>query len=107
MAEGSSIRELIEKARRLVEEEKRIMKTLYQLAFIATSNSPRAEEAVRLIQEMMAKGLVSPKQAAKALEDVRRWRKIRFRFTRDMEYESVEENNNNGQDNYNYGVVEQ
>jgi len=61
-------------ARATVDLAKRIDRLVYQLAFIATSQGPLAELADKLLDAMVAKGLVSSGYVAKAMDDVRRWR---------------------------------
>ena len=67
---------MLEEAKRLIEESKTIMKTLYQLCFIATSENPKNKEAMELIRKMKEKGLVSEEEVRKALIDVKRWREL-------------------------------
>ena len=66
--------ELFERARAIIEDVKHVQKLLYQLAFIMTSDNPRAKEAEELIQLLIKKGLISESEARKALNDVVRWR---------------------------------
>ena len=69
-----SIIELFNRARAIIEEVKHVQKTLYQLAFVATSDNPKAKEAEELINELVKRGLISESEARKALNDVVRWR---------------------------------
>jgi len=69
-----SILELFDRARKVIEEVKHIQKILYQLAFVATSDNPKAKEAEEIINKLIEKGVVSDAEAKKALNDVTRWR---------------------------------
>jgi len=69
-------KDVIEEAKKLIAEAKEIMKVLYQLCFIATSENPLREKAEKLIREMVERGLVSETEVAKAKMDVRRWRDL-------------------------------
>lgn len=82
------LEEIMRRAKELIKMEKEITKLLYQLAFVYTNESPRKEEALRLMQKLAEMGLVSPKQITKAINDVKRWRKMRYRLSRDIEYET-------------------
>lgn len=66
--------ELLERARQLIERNKQLMRLIYQLAFIATSASPDAEEAEKILKEMIKRGVITEKQYYKALADVERYR---------------------------------
>lgn len=66
----------LERARQLVKEAKEVMKILYQLCFIATSDNPLNEDAKELIKEMIEKGYVSEDEVRKAISDVKRWRDL-------------------------------
>lgn len=88
MKDLMKLEEIMRRAKELIKLEKEVTKLLYQLAFIYTNESPRKEEALRLMQRLAEMGLVSPKQITKAINDVKRWRKMRYRLSRDMEYET-------------------
>ena len=60
----------------IVKKAKDVMKRLYQLCFIATSENPLKEEAERLIEKMIEKGYVTRSEVLKAMEDVQRWRRL-------------------------------
>ena len=69
-----SLLDLFDRARKVIEEVKHIQKILYQLAFVATSDNPKAKEAEEIINKLIEKGVVSDAEAKKALNDVTRWR---------------------------------
>jgi len=68
--------DVLERALELIQFSKNKMKILYQLCFIATSDAPEKEEAERMIQQMIDLRLVTIPQVEKAMEDVKRWRRI-------------------------------
>jgi len=72
----SDVDEVFELAKSLIEHERKTMKILYQLAFIYTSESPKKDEAWKIMKEMVKKGLITEAQMMKAIEDVTRWRKL-------------------------------
>jgi len=74
MSNNESILDLLDRAKRVIEEVKHIQKLLYQLAFVVTSDNPKAKEAEEIINELIRRGLVSEEEAKKALNDVTRWR---------------------------------
>ena len=67
--------DIYHEAKRLVKRSKKVMRLLYQLAFIESSGSPDSDKAHELIEEMIKKGLITRAQYYKALDDVERWRK--------------------------------
>jgi len=70
------ILKVLERAKSLVEEVEEIHKTIYQLAFIATSLNPRRREAEELLEKMIELGLTSREEVDKALQDAVRYRKL-------------------------------
>lgn len=76
MGSSKDSREILRRAEKLVEDTKKVMKILYQLSFIATSDNPNRLEAMELIQQMIEMGLVSEEEAHKAMMDVKRWRDL-------------------------------
>jgi len=65
---------ILERAKVLIEQVKEIQKTIYRLAFIATSLSPYATLAQQLLDEIVRVGLASQGEVDKALDDVKRFR---------------------------------
>lgn len=76
LEQAISEQELFKRAEDIINRAKKIMSTLYKLAFIATSDNPLREQAVELINEMKHRGLVSEEEIWKAMEDVKRWRSL-------------------------------
>jgi len=82
-----SAEDIFAKAEELVKKSKQVMKVLYQLAFIATSESPDAPEAERLMNRMIELGLITERQKWKAIDDVQRWRRrVLDRLLTDYDY---------------------
>ena len=73
---NDKVEEVLQKAIRLIDRNKRIMRILYQLAFIVTSYSPDSNEARQILEEMKELGLVTQAEIDKAIEDVQRWRDL-------------------------------
>lgn len=71
---SDNVDELFSIAEELVKKSKRVMKVVYQLAFIVTSDSPDAKKAQELLDKMVEEGLVTKRQVWKAIDDVARWR---------------------------------
>jgi len=80
-----SIENLLNEITSFVSYVKRIHRLVYQLAFIITSNGPGKEQAIEMANRLMEAGLVSPSFFQKALNDVKRWRKYRYRIFDDTE----------------------
>lgn len=70
---------IVTEARRIVRKAKRLQKTLYQLAFISVSDNPYSEEAYNMLLEFVKQGVISKRQLDKIIEDVKRWKEIRYR----------------------------
>jgi len=66
--------DLLLRAKVLVKRVREVQKIMYQLAFIATSLNPLAEEAERIAEEMIEHELITRAEWRKAKEDVQRWR---------------------------------
>ncbi len=73
-------------ARRLVRMVRGIQRTLYQLAYIYTSNAPQANEAYRLMEQMVKEGLITRAQMEKAINDAMRFRELQDRRLGYYEY---------------------
>lgn len=71
---SSNVDEIFSIAEELVKKSKRVMKIVYQLAFIVTSDSPDAKKAEELLNRMIDEGLITQRQKWKAIDDVQRWR---------------------------------
>lgn len=84
-----SIEDLLNEVSSFVATVKRIHRLVYQLAFVITSDGPGKEEAIQYIERLIEAGLVSPRFYQKALNDVKRWRKYRYRLfdNAELEYE--------------------
>jgi len=81
------VEDIFSRAEELVKKSKQVMKVLYQLAFIATSESPDAAKAEELINKMIEMGLITERQKWKAYDDVVRWRKrVLDRLLTDYDY---------------------
>ena len=83
--DSGRVNDVLRRARNLVKESKTIDKLVYQLAFIYVRMGPRADEAWMILKEMRSLGLISEEYLRKVLDDVRRWRAIRYRDS-DIEY---------------------
>ena len=73
-------------ARKLVRMVRGIQRTLYQLAYIYTSNAPQADEAYRLMEQMVKEGLITRAQMEKAINDAMRFRELQDRKLGYYEY---------------------
>lgn len=73
-------------ARRLVRMVRGIQRTLYQLAYIYTSNAPQADEAYKLMEQMIKEGLITRAQMEKAINDAMRFRELQDRKLGYYEY---------------------
>jgi len=84
MSENSSseVMEVEEIARQVIKKAKERSKMLYRLAFIATSDLPEAEEARMILARMVSLGMFSQKTVNRAIENVQKWRELRYRFER-------------------------
>jgi hypothetical protein len=80
--ENSEVVEVEELAKQVIKKAKERSKMLYRLAFIATSDLPEAEEARMLLAKMASLGMFSQRTVNKAIENVQKWRELRYRFER-------------------------
>jgi LPS O-antigen subunit length determinant protein (WzzB/FepE family) len=78
----SEVVEVEELAKQVIKKAKERSKMLYRLAFIATSDLPEAEEARMLLAKMVSLGMFSQRTVNKAIENVQKWRELRYRFER-------------------------
>jgi NCAIR mutase (PurE)-related protein len=80
--ENSEVVEVEELAKQVIKKAKERSKMLYRLAFIATSDLSEAEEARMLLAKMVSLGMFSQRTVNKAIENVQKWRELRYRFER-------------------------
>jgi len=80
--ENGEVIEVEELAKQVIKRAKERSKMLYRLAFIATSDLPEAEEARMLLARMVSLGMFSQKTVSRAIENVQKWRELRYRFER-------------------------
>jgi NCAIR mutase (PurE)-related protein len=80
--DNSEVVEIEELAKQVIKKAKERSKMLYRLAFIATSDLPEAEEARMLLAKMVSLGMFSQRTVNKAIENVQKWRELRYRFER-------------------------
>jgi len=68
-----TIGDVIKRADMLIKLQKQIDKRLFRLMFIALNDTPISDRAWELINEMVAKGLVTEDQVQKARRKVERY----------------------------------
>jgi hypothetical protein len=85
------IREIEKRANEIVKKAKQKSKLIYQLAFIATSELPESEEAYKMLLEMVKMGMLSEKSLKKVIDQVTRWRIIRYRIENTEKESTIEE----------------
>jgi hypothetical protein len=85
------IREIEKRANEIVKKAKQKSKIIYQLAFVATSDLPESEEAYRMLLEMVKMGMLSEKSLKKIIDQVTRWRIIRYRVENTEKEADIEE----------------
>jgi hypothetical protein len=81
-SENGEVVEVEELAKQVIKRAKERSKMLYRLAFIATSDLPEAEEARMLLAKMVSLGMFSQKTVNRAIENVQKWKEVRYRFER-------------------------
>ncbi len=69
---------VIREAEQVVRRAKRLTKIVYQLAFVALSDTPYSSEAIRLLAKFVEKGIITNAQMSKILNDVQRWKERRY-----------------------------
>jgi len=79
------VKKLFEEARRVIRESRMIDKYVYRLAFIYLKDAPYKAEAYKILRDMVKAGLISEDYLRKVLDDVRRWKVLRYR-EQEMEY---------------------
>jgi hypothetical protein len=85
------LREIEKRANEIVKRAKQKSKLIYQLAFVATSDLPESEEAYRVMLEMVKMGILSEKTLKKVIDQVTRWRIIRYRIENTEKEADIEE----------------
>jgi len=89
--EIKKIKEIEKRANEIIKIAKRKSKLIYRLAFVATSDLPESEEAYRLLLEMVKMGMLSAKSLKKIIDQVSRWRVIRYRVENVEKEADIEE----------------
>ena len=74
-----------------MKKAKQKSKLIYQLAFIATSDLPEATEAYKTLLEMVKTGMLSEKSLKKIIDQVTRWKVIRYRLENTEKEADIEE----------------
>ncbi len=69
---------IIREAERIIRRARRLSKTLYQLAYVALSDSPYANEALQLLTKFVENRIITNDQLNKILQDVERWKERRY-----------------------------
>jgi hypothetical protein len=85
------LKEIEKRANEIVKRAKQKSKLIYQLAFVATSDLPESEEAYRIMLEMVKMGMLSEKSLKKVIDQVARWRIIRYRIESTEREADIEE----------------
>jgi hypothetical protein len=88
MSEDGIIRE----AERIIRRARRLTRTLYQLAYVALSDSPFANEALQLLTKFVENNIITNNQLNKILQDVERWKQRRYAEYSKDEVEKMIEN---------------
>ena len=74
-----------------MKKAKQKSKLIYQLAFVATSDLPESEEAYKTLLEMVKTGMLSEKSLKKIIDQVTRWKVIRYRLENTEREADIEE----------------
>jgi hypothetical protein len=85
------LKELEKRASEIVKIAKKKSKLIYQLAFVATSELPESDEAYKILLEMIKMGMISEKTLKKVIDQVSRWRIIRYRVENVEKEADIEE----------------
>jgi hypothetical protein len=85
------LKEIEKRANEIIKRAKQKSKLIYQLAFIATSDLPESEEAYRIMLEMVKMGMLSEKSLKKVIDQVTRWKIIRYRIENTEREAGIEE----------------
>ncbi|MEM3414872.1 MAG: hypothetical protein QXP36_03750 [Conexivisphaerales archaeon] len=85
------LKEIEKRANEIVKRAKQKSKLIYQLAFVATSDLPESEEAYRMLLEMVKTGMLSEKSLKKIIDQVTRWKVIRYRLENTEREADIEE----------------
>jgi hypothetical protein len=83
---------IIREAERIIRRARRLSKTLYQLAYVALSDSPYANEALQLLTKFVENRIITNDQLNKILQDVERWKERRYAEYSNSEVEKMIEN---------------
>ncbi len=75
---GLGMNSVIREAEQVVRKAKKLMRIVYQLAFVALSDTPYSGEAVRLLAKFVERGIITSAQLSKVLNDVQRWKERRY-----------------------------
>jgi len=89
--ELKKLKEIEKRANEIVKKAKQKSKLIYQLAFIATSDLPEATEAYKTLLEMVKSGMLSEKSLKKIIDQVTRWKVIRYRLENTEKEADIEE----------------
>jgi len=89
--ELNKLKELEKRASEIVKIAKKKSKLIYQLAFVATSELPESDEAYKILLEMVKMGMLSEKTLKKVIDQVSRWRIIRYRVENVEKEADIEE----------------
>jgi hypothetical protein len=85
------LKEIEKRANEIVKRAKQKSKLIYSLAFVATSDLPESEEAYKMLLEMVKMGMLSEKSLKKVIDQVTRWRIIRYRVENIEKEADIEE----------------
>jgi hypothetical protein len=89
--EVKMLKEIEKRANEIVKRAKQKSKLIYQLAFVATSDLPESTEAYQMLLEMVKMGMLSEKSLKKVIDQVTRWRIIRYRVENTEKEADIEE----------------
>jgi len=89
--ELKKLKEIEKRASEIVKRAKQKSKLVYQLAFVATSDLPESEEAYRMLLEMVKTGMLSERSLKKIIDQVTRWKVIRYRLENTEKEADIEE----------------
>lgn len=69
---------IVKEAERIIRRARRLTRTLYQLAYIALSDSPFSNDALEILTKFVENNIITNNQLNKILQDVERWKERRY-----------------------------